>query len=102
MSGATGPSDEAVRVLHEEAQGHLEAVIAQIHEVDDKTAALVRFNAVIVGVVATGLSVAVRSAGGIIHPGWGVGILDCRLDRPRVLDVGGHQKLPEALGRGWG
>lgn len=67
MSGSTGPSDEAVRVLHEEAQGHLEAVVAQIHEVDDKTAALVRFDAVIVR-GGGNRAVRRRPVGGRDHP----------------------------------
>lgn len=60
MDGS-GPDEEAVRVLHEEARRHLDASLAAIQDVDDKTASLVRFNAVLVGVVVTGISVGPRS-----------------------------------------
>lgn len=62
MDGS-GPDEEAVRVLHEEARRHLDASLSVIQELDDKTASLVRFNAVLVGVVVTGMSVGVRSLG---------------------------------------
>lgn len=63
MDDPSAPSEAAVRVLHEEARDHLEAVVAAIQDMDDKTSSLVRFNAVIVGVVTTGVSVGLRAHG---------------------------------------
>lgn len=57
MDDPSAPSEAAVRVLHEEARDHLDAVVAAIQDMDDETSSLVRFNAVIIGVVTTGVSV---------------------------------------------
>lgn len=62
-----GPSEEAVRVLHAEAKRHLDAVVSAMRDVDDKTSSLVRFNAVIVGVVTTGISLGLGSLETIPH-----------------------------------